>query len=174
MSKTKGYFGIGAEGISKPMNMGNLMRSAHAFGASFTFTLNAHTRVKEMTSDTSQSHNTLPFYAWNSLADMTLPDNCTLVAIELCDKAIALPSFRHPRCAAYILGRERGNISQEVLERAAHIVRIPTRFCLNVQIAGAILMYDRLCSLGKFATRPLFGEKQEENARAFAINQNHG
>ncbi|MEX2009990.1 MAG: TrmH family RNA methyltransferase, partial [Dongiaceae bacterium] len=28
----RGYFGIGVEGISKPMNLGNLMRSAHAFG----------------------------------------------------------------------------------------------------------------------------------------------
>ena len=34
----RGYFGFGAEGISKPMNMGNLVRSAHAFGAKFIFT----------------------------------------------------------------------------------------------------------------------------------------
>src|SRR3546814_2552323 len=27
----RGYFGIGVEGISKPMNVGNLFRSAHAF-----------------------------------------------------------------------------------------------------------------------------------------------
>ena len=28
----RGFFAIGAEGISKPMNLGNLIRSAHAFG----------------------------------------------------------------------------------------------------------------------------------------------
>ncbi|MEE8144119.1 MAG: TrmH family RNA methyltransferase, partial [Kiloniellales bacterium] len=33
----RGYFAIGVEGISKPMNLGNLLRSAHAFGASFFF-----------------------------------------------------------------------------------------------------------------------------------------
>ena len=38
----RGYFGIGAEGISKPMNLGNLIRSAHAFGASFVFLVDAH------------------------------------------------------------------------------------------------------------------------------------
>ncbi|MGI9417640.1 MAG: RNA methyltransferase, partial [Geminicoccaceae bacterium] len=27
----RGYFGVGAEAISKPMNLGNLIRSAHAF-----------------------------------------------------------------------------------------------------------------------------------------------
>ena len=35
----RGYFGIGVEGISKPMNMGSLIRSGHAFGASFAFTV---------------------------------------------------------------------------------------------------------------------------------------
>ena len=35
MKTQRGYFGIGAEGISKPMNLGALMRTAHAFGASF-------------------------------------------------------------------------------------------------------------------------------------------
>ena len=33
----KGYFGIGVEGISKAMNLGSLLRTAHAFGASFAF-----------------------------------------------------------------------------------------------------------------------------------------
>ena len=35
----RGYFGIGVEGISKPMNMGSLIRSGHAFGASFALRL---------------------------------------------------------------------------------------------------------------------------------------
>ena len=37
----RGYFAIGAERISKPMNLGNLLRSAHAFGAKFFFTIGA-------------------------------------------------------------------------------------------------------------------------------------
>ena len=37
----RGYFAIGVEGISKPVNLGNLPRSAHAFGASFVFTIAA-------------------------------------------------------------------------------------------------------------------------------------
>ena len=35
----RGYFGIGIEGVSKPMNLGSLMRTAHAFGASFCFAI---------------------------------------------------------------------------------------------------------------------------------------
>jgi hypothetical protein len=38
---TRGYFAIGAERMSKVLNLGNLMRSAHGFGAAFTFTVGA-------------------------------------------------------------------------------------------------------------------------------------
>lgn len=41
----RGYFGIGVEGISKSMNVGNLIHSAHAFGASFVFTVDAHPKA---------------------------------------------------------------------------------------------------------------------------------
>jgi len=34
-------------------------------------------------------------------------------------------------------------------------VRIPTRFCVNVAIAGALVMYDRMLSLGRFPERPV-------------------
>ncbi|HHL43572.1 MAG TPA: TrmH family RNA methyltransferase, partial [Hellea balneolensis] len=37
----RGYFGIGSEGISKAANLGAVMRTAHAFGASFVYTVNA-------------------------------------------------------------------------------------------------------------------------------------
>ena len=33
----KGYFGIGVENVSKAMNAGAVMRTAHAFGANFSF-----------------------------------------------------------------------------------------------------------------------------------------
>ena len=33
----RGYFGIGLENISKQYNIGNIFRTANAFGASFVF-----------------------------------------------------------------------------------------------------------------------------------------
>ena len=85
----RGYFGFGAEGISKPMNMGNLVRSAHAFGAQFVFTVSAHYSVREGKSDTSKAPNHLPWYDWDSCEDMVLPNKCKLVGVELIDDAIA-------------------------------------------------------------------------------------
>ena len=63
----RGYFSIGVENISKPMNLGNLIRSAHAFGANSVFTISPHKRVVENKdkinkSDTSKSVNHLPYY----------------------------------------------------------------------------------------------------------------
>jgi len=34
-------------------------------------------------------------------------------------------------------------------------VKIPTRFCINLAVAGAIVMYDRMLSQGRFAPRPV-------------------
>jgi tRNA G18 (ribose-2'-O)-methylase SpoU len=151
----RGYFAIGAEGLSKPMNLGNLMRSAHAFGAAFFFTVEADAAIRRSPgSDTSRSIDHLPYYAWPDVASMALPKDCQIVGVELSEAAVDLPSFRHPRRAAYVLGPERGSLSQAMLSRCDHVIRIPTAFCINVATAGAIVMYDRIRMFGGFAGRP--------------------
>jgi tRNA G18 (ribose-2'-O)-methylase SpoU len=152
----RGYFAIGAEEISKPMNLGALMRTAHAFGASFFFTLNAHHKVRDAyRADTSRSFDHLPYYAYEGVDDLMLPRGCVLVGVELTEDAVELPAFKHPAAAAYVFGRERGNLSDAMQARCAHIVKIPTRFALNVGVAGALVMYDRVLSLGGYPARPL-------------------
>lgn len=152
----RGYFGIGAEEISKPMNLGALMRTAHAFGASFFFTLNAAPKVRDAyRSDTSRSFDHVPYYPYDTIDEMRLPKGCALVGVELLDDAVDLPVFKHPPAAAYVLGRERGNLSPETLARCAHVVKIPTKFCLNVGLAGALVMYDRAIAMGGYPARPI-------------------
>ncbi|MDA0655154.1 MAG: RNA methyltransferase [Proteobacteria bacterium] len=151
----RGYFGIGVEHISKPMNVGNLFRSAHAFGADFVFAIAPSVDLKEIQkSDTSKTAKHLPLYEFSSVAEMKLPHLCQLVGVELMDDAVDLPSFTHPERAAYILGPEKGSLSPEITKLCDHIVKIPTKFCVNVGIAGAILMYDRQLTRGRFAPRP--------------------
>lgn len=153
--RPRGYFAIGAERMSKALNLGNLMRSAHGFGASFTFTVGATYRALEAHADTSKGQLHLPHYNWKTLDEMVLPEGCRLVGVELSDEAIDLPSFRHPLRAAYVLGPEHGALSPGLMERCAYVVKIPTRFCINVAMAGAIVMYDRTISLARFAERPI-------------------
>lgn len=153
--RPRGYFAIGAERMSKSLNLGNLMRSGHAFGASFTFTIGATYNALEAYADTSKSQHHLPHYNWRGLEDMALPQGMKLVGVELVDTAIDLPSFHHPMRAAYVLGPERGSLSDTLLARCDYVVKIPTSFCVNVAMAGAIVMYDRVKSLARFADRPL-------------------
>jgi tRNA G18 (ribose-2'-O)-methylase SpoU len=145
----RGYFGIGVEGVSKTGNLGSLFRSAHAFGASFAFVVAPDPRVSFET-DTSEARRHMPCYRFDSLQDLALPAGCELVGVELIDEAVELPSFHHPRAAAYVMGPEKGSLSPAMLERCDHVVRIPTAFCLNLAIAGAVVMYDRVRSLGGF------------------------
>ena len=160
----RGYFGIGVEGVSKPMNVGSLFRTAHAFGASFVFTIDAQYAHDEgERADTSRAGQSVPLHEFDSVASMRLPRDCTLVGIEIAEEAELLPSFRHPRCAAYVLGPERGSLSPALAAACGHVVKIPTRFAINLAIAGAIVMYDRLISLDRFAARPV-GERQVAEA----------
>jgi len=153
--EARGYFAIGAERTSKSLNLGNLMRSAHGFGASFTFTIGASYQALEATADTSKGRTHLPHYDWRALDEMALPSGCVLVGVELLDTAVDLPSFRHPLRAAYVLGPERGSLSDDLLSRCEHTVKIPTKFCAYVAMAGAVVMYDRVRSLARFADRPV-------------------
>lgn len=159
MSETpsvRGYFAIGVERISKSGNVGNLVRSAHAFGASFVFVVDPGLDINAMRFvDTSDAGGNLPLYTYTDAAELALPRGCALVGVELLDEAVDLPSFRHPLRAAYVLGPERGSLSPGLVARCDHVVKIPTRFCVNVGVAGALVMYDRMISLGRFAERPV-------------------
>lgn len=151
----RGYFGIGVEGASKPMNFGNLARSAYGFGASFVFTVAPARRIAAPPSDTGGSAGHMPWYNFAGPGSLSLPEGCRLVGIELTDQAIELPSFRHPPRAAYVLGPENGSLSPAMLERCEFVVKIPLRFCINQAMAGVVVMYDRMVSMGRFAERPV-------------------
>ncbi|MCB9987888.1 MAG: RNA methyltransferase [Rhodospirillales bacterium] len=152
----RGYFGIGVEGISKEANVGNLVRSTHAFGGSFFFTIAPHVDVRAMrVSDTSGAFDHVPYHQYETVDDLALPKGCRLVGVELTEDAVELPSFRHPVRAAYVLGPEMGSLSPALQARCDHIVQIPMKFCVNVGVAGALVMYDRMLCMGRFAERPV-------------------
>lgn len=160
----RGYFGVGVEGVSKRGNVESLMRTAHGFGASFFFAVapvhdrGSGDRGRGNHTDTSETQNQVPTYVFADPEGMQLPKSCRLVGVEVADDAIPLPSFHHPRCAAYVFGRERGTLTGGMLKRCDFLVRIPTRFALNVAVAGAIVLYDRMLCHGRFPQRPLWPE----------------
>jgi tRNA G18 (ribose-2'-O)-methylase SpoU len=151
----RGYFGVGVDGISKPMNLGNLVRIAHAFDASFFFSVAPRLKLSDANSDTSRAEGALPFYSFPSFPEMRLPIGCRLVGVEITDDAVELPRFRHPLRAAYVFGAERFSLSPQMVAACEFVVKIPTRFSINVGMAGAIVLYDRMLSLGGYGQRPV-------------------
>ena len=170
----RGYFGIGVEGISKSRNLGAVLRTAHAFDASFAFSIGANgTALERESVDTSRSHIHLPYYAWESLEDMALPKGCELIGIELTDASIDLPSFRHGLNCAYILGPEKWSLSAAARERCSAHVQIPTKFCLNVSLAAALTLYDRSLCFGGYTGRPLQSHRSSRQRRKDAVRQHY-
>src|SRR5688572_7579501 len=87
----RGYFAVGIEGVSKPMNLGNLVRIAHAFDASFFFSVAPRLKLSDANSDTSNAEGVLPFYSFDHPRDFRLPLGCRLVGVEITDEAVELP-----------------------------------------------------------------------------------
>ena len=142
--------------MSKSANVGALLRTAHAFGAAFCFIVGAGFDARAgRLADTADTPEHVPTVALPGPGGLSLPQHCVLVGVELLDDATDLPSFRHPVNAAYVLGPERSGLSPAMLRRCRHVVRIPTRFALNLAVAGALVLYDRLLQHGRFAERPV-------------------
>lgn len=155
-ARVRGYFGIGAEGVSKSGNVGALLRTGHAFGAAFCFTIGTGWDARlARRADTADTPSHVPLWRFPDLQALELPQGCVLVGVELLEGATDLPSFRHPLNAAYVLGPERAGLSAPLLARCRHVVRVPTRFALNLAVAGALVLYDRLLQHGRFAERPV-------------------
>ena len=73
----RGYFAIGSERISKAMNLGALMRTANAFGASFFFSIDAEHRLRAAyAADTSKTAGHIPYYQYDTIDEMQLPRGC--------------------------------------------------------------------------------------------------
>ncbi len=142
--------------MSKSANVGALLRTAHAFGAAFCFIVGAGFDARAgRLADTADTAEHVPLWRFPNVETLDVPQHCVLVGVELLDDATDLPSFRPPVNAAYVLGPERSGLSPAMLQRCRHVVRIPTHFALNLAVAGALILYDRLLQHGRFAERPV-------------------
>ena len=144
MTTNRGYFGIGIYHPKRETNVGTLWRSAHIFGASFLFTIGR--RYSHQCSDTLKVPHRVPLFSYESFSAFlaSLPNHGRLVAVELDDHAVPASDFVHPQQAVYILGAEDNGLPPAILSKCCSIIQLPGDFCLNVAVAGSIVMYDRM------------------------------
>ena len=142
---SRGFFLIGVYRPKAEVNVGTLWRHAFLFGAVGCFTVGL--RYRHQTSDTLKTTRHIPLTHYADIDDLIkhLPNDCPLVAVELCDKAKPLDSFNHEERCCYLLGAEDDGLPIEVLARAHRHVVIPSPMerSMNVAVAGSIVMYDR-------------------------------
>lgn len=140
----RGYFGVACWKPKTADNVGTLWRSAHVFGASFLAVVGG--RYHHQPSDTTKAPRHVPLYEYDTFDAFYagLPHGCRVIGVELVENARSLPGYGHPDQAVYLLGPEDGSLSPAVLERCHSRLVIPGAYCLNLAVAGSVVMYDRV------------------------------
>ena len=138
---TRGYFGIGIYNGKDKANIGTLWRSAFNLGAKFIFVIGK--RYKHQCSDTVKALKHIPFFEYDKMDDLEIPKDCKLIGVELTETARELKNYIHPERAIYLLGAEDNGLPEIVLSKCHDIIKIDSQFCMNVAVAGSIVMYDR-------------------------------
>ncbi len=139
----RGYFGIVVKNLKTPANLGTLLRSAYNFEAAFIGIIGE--RYKHQPSDTLKAHRHIPLFHYDTDEEFlkSIPFSCQLIGIEITEASKPLERFVHPQRAVYLLGPEDGSLPEKLLAKCQSILKINTSQCLNVAVAGSIVMYDR-------------------------------
>jgi tRNA G18 (ribose-2'-O)-methylase SpoU len=143
----RGYFGIGILNVKTTANIGTLWRSANILGASFIFVIG--NRYKRQASDTMQTWRHIPLYHYDNFEEFykSMPYDCQLIGIELNENSIPVSEFKHPERCVYLLGAEDSGLTNEAINKCHKLVQLPGEYCLNVSVAGSIVLFDRINKL---------------------------
>ena len=157
---------IGLSNPKSPTNVGAVMRAAGCYQVDdVRYTGERYDRAAKFQTDTKKVANKIPLTSVESLLD-DLPDDLEIVCVELAEGATPLPRFKHPEKALYVFGPEDGSITQQVADRADHVVYVPTVGCMNLAATVNVLLYDRLAKSEDM-------DESEELIRSSRDNRNH-
>lgn len=136
----RGYCAIGLFSPKNAMNYGGAMRAAHCYGVGLM--LLEAPRLVKFSTDTTKASRHIPTIV-GPICDHR-PHDCPMVVIEIVEGAQSLPEFNHPERALYVFGPEDGSVPKRIVERAQHIVSIPTAYCMNLAATVNVVLYDRM------------------------------
>lgn len=135
---------IGLVNPKSPVNVGAVMRAAGCYRAdSIRYTGERFGRAARYQTDTKNVKTKIPLQHVECLWQ-DLPPTVKVVCVEFAEGAQSLPGFIHPAHALYIFGPEDGSISQSIIDKADHVVYVPTVGCMNLAASVNVLLYDRL------------------------------
>lgn len=136
----RGFAAIGLVNPKTEGNIGGAMRAVGCYGASLVAIEGE--RYKKMREDTQKAWRHIPVIHGKLLE--VVPLECEVVVVELHERAKPLITFHHPERAFYIFGPEDGSVPKDIIERAKHVVQVPTKHCMNLAATVNVVLYDRL------------------------------
>ncbi len=142
------------------------MRAAGCYQADeVLYTGQRYEKASKFQTDTKNVSNKIPLKGVESFLD-NLSEETSIVCVDFAEGATPLPEFQHPENAIYIFGPEDGSISQDVADRAHHVVYVPTIGCMNLAASVNVLLYDRLAKSTTMDT-------SEDLIKSSRDNRNH-
>ena len=100
---SRGFLGIGTVNLRQPFNYGAILRSSHAFGANFCFSIHENGLSNNLKKyienvDTSKASRHVPLFTFSSTQDFfqNLPHDCKVVSVEIDPRAKSILEFEHP------------------------------------------------------------------------------
>ncbi|WP_261817819.1 RNA methyltransferase [Vibrio gallicus] len=157
---------IGLTNPKSPTNVGAVMRASGCYQVDeVKYTGQRYEKASKFHTDTKSAARTIPLSAVDSFLDDLDPET-EIVCVELAEGATPLPRFQHPKKAMYIFGPEDGSISQDVADKAHHVVYVPTIGCMNLAATVNVLLYDRLAKSDNM-------DESEDLIRSSRDNRNH-
>lgn len=124
-------------------NVGAVMRAAHCYRVAQVNISGARGKALRHCTNTPMAHRHTPVFLVEDVLEY-LPYDTQVVAVDLVPGAVSLPEFKHPRRAVYLFGPEDGTLGKRHLDRAQHVVYVPTRNCMNLAACVNVVLYDRM------------------------------
>ncbi|KAB0466035.1 MULTISPECIES: RNA methyltransferase [Vibrio] len=167
----KSHVTIGLTNPKSPTNVGAVMRAAGCYQVDeVKYTGQRYEKAAKFHTDTKSAARTIPLTGVESFLD-NLELETQIVCVELAEGATPLPRFKHPENAIYIFGPEDGSISQDVADRADHVVYVPTVGCMNLAATVNVLLYDRLAKSEEMDESNELIKKSRDNRNHLLIKE---
>ncbi|PTP94188.1 RNA methyltransferase [Vibrio splendidus] len=167
----KSHVIIGLTNPKSPTNVGAVMRAAGCYLVDeVKYTGQRYEKAAKFHTDTKSAARTIPLTAAESFLD-NLDAETQIVCVELAEGATPLPRFKHPENAIYIFGPEDGSISQDVADRADHVVYVPTVGCMNLAATVNVLLYDRLAKSDEMDESNELIKRSRDNRNHLQVKQ---
>ncbi|MEN8162964.1 MAG: TrmH family RNA methyltransferase [Acidobacteriota bacterium] len=132
---------------TKEHNVGTLVRTAHAAAAEEVILVGDREWNIEA-AKTAQDFTDVTFLEdEHAFLDHVRNRGWSLVAVELDSCAVSLFEAEYPENPCFLLGAERDGLPRSLIDAAEIVVQIPQWGlvpCLNLAVAGSIVLYDYL------------------------------